>query len=165
MAGGEEADWGFAAQASPVEEVNLGLSYLSDLADSQEELLDEYDDRYAERVDAVSGYADVELDAFMLTAEVVQALDAFAELAPDRDRPGRGMSSWPTIPMRFEGALRLEGSQGRKGPLGWGDSASGWRRGGRASPSRYLQGDFRAKLSEVRRCWRPSAMERCSAVF
>ena len=49
-------DWGFAVEAS-LESSMFGVSYLSDLADSQERLLTDSSDRYEKRVDVLSAYA------------------------------------------------------------------------------------------------------------
>lgn len=104
-------DWGFAAEASPFEFVSLGLSYLSDLADSEEEFLSDSNDRYESRVSGLSGYALFGYDQVELTAEFVRALDSFNELDSDRNQPRAWNLELAYYPQdNLEWALRLEGS-------------------------------------------------------
>jgi hypothetical protein len=54
---GTDVNWGCALAGSPLESWNIGASYLSDLADAKDGLLEHYGDRYASRVDAISAYS------------------------------------------------------------------------------------------------------------
>jgi hypothetical protein len=87
------------------------LSYLSDLAESDEKLLDD-NIFYQQRVDAISAYANIEFESFETSIELLQALDSFAELDADRNQPrawNLEISFHPDDNMEL--ALRLEGSQ------------------------------------------------------
>ncbi|MES9814115.1 MAG: LbtU family siderophore porin [Candidatus Thiodiazotropha sp.] len=78
-------DWAVGFEAWPTDAFSFGLSYQSDLSDSDERLLD--DDHYIERVPAVSGYLFGMTDAFEFSLEVVAALEDFRELENDLNRP------------------------------------------------------------------------------
>lgn len=80
-------DWSLALEAWPVETLALGFSYLSDLADTDERLLDDFDHRYSRKVDAWSAYVLWLGASFEFSMETVAALDSFAELDSDRNRP------------------------------------------------------------------------------
>ncbi|MDQ3773231.1 MAG: LbtU family siderophore porin [Pseudomonadota bacterium] len=122
-------DWGFAVEASPFESSAFGMSYLSDLADSQERLLTDSSDRYETRVDALSAYVVFGFDRCELTAEFVAALDSFKEFGPDKDQPSAWnveLASFPRADVQL--ALRLEGSSELEGaPRYQGGIALGWR--------------------------------------
>ena len=86
--GDESVDWGLTfAWKSKDEAIRLGSSYLSDLAESDEDFVGDYNDSYRRRVAALSAYALIGWGEYELTAEMVQALDSFAELEPEVDRP------------------------------------------------------------------------------
>ncbi|MES9925183.1 MAG: LbtU family siderophore porin [Candidatus Thiodiazotropha endolucinida] len=78
-------DWAVGFEAWPTDTFSFGLSYQSDLSDSDERILD--DDHYIERVPAVSGYLFGMTDAFEFSLEVVAALEDFRELEKDLNRP------------------------------------------------------------------------------
>ncbi|MEN8174152.1 MAG: LbtU family siderophore porin, partial [Pseudomonadota bacterium] len=105
-------DWGLALEASPSENMTFGLSYVSDLADAEEGLLEDEGNRHENRVDGLSAYALFGFDRFEVTAEVVSALDAFKELEADQDRPWAWNLELALFPAEsFEWALRVEGSR------------------------------------------------------
>jgi len=108
---GGEWGWGLATEVSPVEWGTFGASYISDLADSREGLLRDFNDRYERRVPAWSAYGVVGLDRFEITAELVRALRSFKELDPEANRPRAWNVELAFYPAgSFEWALRLEGS-------------------------------------------------------
>ncbi|UCC56955.1 MAG: LbtU family siderophore porin [Gammaproteobacteria bacterium] len=149
--GGKDWDWGFTAEGSPFEFGSFGVSYLSDLADSQEGFLSDEGDRYDSRVDAWSAYAVVGYDRFELTAEVVRALDSFRELDPDRDRPRAWNVELGFYPAgNFEWALRVEGSGDvEDAPRLQGGVSVAWRITRTASLTLdYLRGSYRRGLAE-----------------
>ncbi len=78
-------DWSIGFEAWPSEKLSFGVSYQSDLSDSDERLLD--DDHYIERVSVVGAYLLGITDTLEFTLEVVAALDGFQELEKERDRP------------------------------------------------------------------------------
>jgi hypothetical protein len=144
-------DWGFAVEASPLESSTFSVSYLSDLADSQERLLTDSRDRYVRRVDALSAYAVFGFDWFELTTEFVAALDSFKELGPQEDRPSAWnveLAYFPRADVQL--ALRLEGSSELEGaPRYQGGIALGWRFTNISSLTlEYLHGVFKRGLAE-----------------
>lgn len=148
---GASWDWGVAAEVSPSEYGSFGVSYLSDLADSQDGLLDDFDDRYETRVDALSAFATIEYDRFELTGELVSALDSFEELDSDRDKPQAWNVELAFYPEGdFEWALRLEGSDELEdAPRLQGGAAVAWRVTRYASVTiEYLRGSYKAGLAE-----------------
>lgn len=52
----DRLDWGFVFETTPFENGSFGVSYLSDLADSDEEFLGDFNNRFEKRVPAVSAY-------------------------------------------------------------------------------------------------------------
>ncbi|MGH8452994.1 MAG: LbtU family siderophore porin, partial [Nevskiales bacterium] len=109
---GSAVDWGLALEASPFEFGTFGLSYLSDLAESDKRLLADSDDRYEKRVDGLSAYASVGHEQFEFTAELVQALGSFRELESDRNKPRAWNAELAFFPSdNLSLAIRLEGSR------------------------------------------------------
>jgi hypothetical protein len=82
---GEAWDWALGFEAWPSDVFSFGLSYQSDLADSDEQLLD--DDHSIKRVPAVSGYLLGLSDNFEFSLEVVAAIDDFRQLDKELNRP------------------------------------------------------------------------------
>lgn len=108
----DEWDWSAAIEAWPLEGLALGLSYQSDLADADERLLREWDDRYRNRVAGASGYMFVVRDDYEFSFEYLTALNSFGELPRDQDRPyawNAELSRYLTGP-NVEIAVRIEGS-------------------------------------------------------
>ena len=110
--GSEELGWAASVEARVEQGGLFGLSYQSDLADSREALLQDFEDRYIKRVGAAGGYAVWTTPDFDLTFEVVRALGSFRELESDRNRP----VAWDLefahfVHPRFDWALRWEGSR------------------------------------------------------
>jgi hypothetical protein len=148
---GRRWGWGLAAEMSPFAFGSFGISYLSDLADSQEGLLSDENDHYASRVGGLSASAILGLDRFEVTAEFVRALSAYTELEPDRNRPRAWNVELAFYPSgNFAWALRLEGSNELDGaPHLRGGVAVAWRVIRNASLTlEYLRGTFRRGLAE-----------------
>jgi hypothetical protein len=82
---GEEWDWAVGFEAWPSDVFSFGFSYQSDLADSDDQLLD--DDHTIKRVPVASGYLLAITDAFELSLEAVAALDDFREIEKELNRP------------------------------------------------------------------------------
>lgn len=105
-------DWGFSAEYSPFEFGTVAISYISDLADSQERFLNESHHRFENRVEAISGYALVGYGQFEVTAEFVQALSSFEELDPELNKPRAWNLEFAYYPQNdLEIAFRYEGSK------------------------------------------------------
>jgi len=142
---GTNVNWGTALAGSPLESWTLGASYISDLADAKDGLLEAYENRYRSRVDAVSGYTVVGVGRFEVTAEMVRALKAFAELPPDRNQPfawNVELAFFPEGPL--DAAVRLEGSEELdNAPRLLGGLAVSWRPLRNVSTTiEYLHGDY-----------------------
>jgi len=110
--GSEKLDWAASIEARLERGWLLGLSYQSDLADSREALLEDFDSRYLKRVGAAGGYAVWTTADFDLTFEVMGALRSFDEPEDDRNQP----VAWNVefahfVHPRFDWALRWEGSR------------------------------------------------------
>ena len=148
---GTEVNWGCALAGSPLESWTLGASYLSDLADAKDGLLEPYENRYRSQVDAVSGYTVVGVGRFEVTAEMVRALKAFAELPQDRNQPfawNVELAFFPEGPL--DAALRLEGSEELdNAPRLLGGLAVSWRPLRSVSTTiEYLHGDYDDNVSD-----------------
>jgi hypothetical protein len=146
-----QRDYGLAIEAKPLAMATVGMSALSDLADSDERLLDDHGDRYARRVPALSAHASAGLDDFEMTAEYVCALRAFHELDADRNRPAAWnleLAWYPSGP--YEWALRVEGSDELEdAPHRQAGASFTWRFADHAFLAlEYLQGRFRHDLAE-----------------
>lgn len=107
-------DWGIALDVTPAEGLALGASYISDLADSDAEIVG---GTYADRVGGFSAYFAYAPGSFDITGEVLGAATDFA--AADLDADGDGSGDQPlTWNLEFayaasdalELALRYEGS-------------------------------------------------------
>jgi hypothetical protein len=110
--GSSRLDWAASVETQVGESWLFGLSFQSDLADSDERFLRDTDDRYARRVAGAGGYAVWTAPGFDLTFEVVGALRSFRELEDDRNQP----VAWNVefahfFHRRFSWALRWEGSR------------------------------------------------------
>lgn len=84
----DEWNWGIAVQSALFNFGSIGAGYISNLADSEEQLLADSNNRYVNRVDGLNAYVVAGYGNFELAAEMVYALDSFVELDPDRNRPG-----------------------------------------------------------------------------
>lgn len=69
------------------ETVVLGMSYISDLAESDELFLEDFNNTYQQRVAAWSAYLLAGYDKFELSLETVRALDEFVELDSESNKP------------------------------------------------------------------------------
>ncbi|MEW8507735.1 MAG: LbtU family siderophore porin [Candidatus Thiodiazotropha sp.] len=85
LGGDDEWDWAIGFEAWPSEQFSFGLSYQSDLSDSDERLLE--DDHYINRVPVASAFLLAITDSFEFSLEVVAALDDFQELEKELNRP------------------------------------------------------------------------------
>ncbi len=149
--GSSSLDWGFSAEYSPFEFGTLAISYLSDLADSQERFLNDSNQLYENRVPALSGYALVGYHQFEVTAEFVHALSSFEELDSEQNKPRAWNIELAYYPKNdLELALRYEGSKefedGPEYKIGIGTT---WRATKHIYLSlEYLNGRFQQEFSE-----------------
>ncbi len=108
----EEPGWGLAIEGAIGDSGSYGVSYISNLADAEEELLEEFDNQYINPVDALSAYLVAGFGEYELTAEFVAALVTFDELESGFRRPSAWNIELAGYPSRsFSWALRLEGSR------------------------------------------------------
>lgn len=110
-------DWGASLTATPLAGLELGGSYLSDLADSNAELLVAGGNLFSQRVGGWSAFANLDLGPVAFAGEVLGATTAFAVADLDADGDGRGdlplawnleFACYPR--QRVELALRYGGS-------------------------------------------------------
>lgn len=108
-------DFGAALTFKPMEDLEFGASFVSDLADTDAELVG---DLYSRRVGAWSAYAIARLGIVELSGELTEALSRFSPADLDIDSDGRGdrPRSWnlelAVDPKEnLELALRYEGSR------------------------------------------------------
>lgn len=81
-------DWGAAVEARLIKgRVQLGASYLSDLADSDAELLSDFDNLYQDQVSAWSAFAVARPGDWEISGEMLQATVPFRELGANTDEP------------------------------------------------------------------------------
>ena len=107
----ESIDWGVAASGVPHENLRITFAYISDLADSNEALLADEQNRYQRRVSALTGSFVLGLDEIEISAEVVRPLSSFIELEPDRNAPfAWNLEAAFDVAESLEAALRVEGS-------------------------------------------------------
>jgi len=106
-------DWGASLVLTPAGGIEMGGSYLSDLADSDAELLSEY----RRWVGGWSAFAILERGPFGMAAEILGAANSFANTDLDADGNGKGDKplawnlevSWAPV-KQVELAARYEGS-------------------------------------------------------
>ena len=85
---GGRFDWGGGFEfASEDESVKLSAGYFSDMADTDEQFLEDFDNMYQRRVDGLNAHALIGGDKYEITAEYLGALRSFAELDDNEDRP------------------------------------------------------------------------------
>lgn len=108
-------DYVLAGQLEPADPLSLGISYITDLADSDERLLADSGRPYTRKVPAISGYALWSGRAYDATFEYVTALKEFNGLDPDFDKPSAwnaelGLFIMEDVDMSFriEGGNELE---------------------------------------------------------
>ncbi len=110
-----EYDWGLSFEyISENEALRIGGSYLSDLSETDEKLLDDLLN-YERRVSGWSAYALIGMNNFEVTAEMVHATRAFKEFDPEADKPSSyniEFAYFPTqsvqLAMRIENTDELE---------------------------------------------------------
>lgn len=105
-------DWGAGINyISETEATRLGISYLSDLAESDERFLRDENDTYERRVSAWSAYTLIGFNQFEITGEILQANNGFKEFGSQEDKPyayNLELAYFPTHKMQL--AIRFEGS-------------------------------------------------------
>jgi len=140
-------DWGVSAKMMPNAHLELGASFLSDLADTDADLGSEYHDR----VSGWSAFAMAYFGPFNMSGEVLGAMGSFDDADLDADGDGSGDRplawnlelAWEALE-NVEVAARLEGSREFSGEpeLQYGGDIS-WEPWKHVSVSlEYLHGEF-----------------------
>ena len=108
----EEWDWSLGLEVWLNNMLAVGLGYQSDIADSDEELLNETANRYQSRVAGGTAYLLMTGTEYEFSLEYLTALSSFKELPPNRDKPSawNGEISRHFVSWAMELALRLEAS-------------------------------------------------------
>ncbi|NND80995.1 MAG: LbtU family siderophore porin [Gammaproteobacteria bacterium] len=115
-AGSGSLDWAMNLEfVNDTESIKLGLGYLSDLAESDEQLLSEFEGDYNHRVGAINAYALFGFSNMEITAEYVAATGAFSGFEAELDRPRAFNIEWAyflsdaaQLALRYETSHELE---------------------------------------------------------
>jgi len=146
-----EWNWALATEFWLNDDWSFGLSYQSDLADSDNRLLKDNNDRYRNRVAGISGFILWAGDTVEVMLETLAAIGSFEELEPDRNKPWAWNAELVHFfsGSNFEIAFRIEGSRELEDePRYQFGSAISWRTGKYASITmEYLRGEFRDELA------------------
>lgn len=143
-------DWGLSINSQPMEGVLMGISYLSDLSESDEQLI-EGESSYIQQVDALSAYLSIEFEDIDFSLELVQALQQFNELDKTQDQPRAWNFEMGFYPHgQLEYAFRLESSRElEEAPLYQYGLATTWHAGKSLSATfEVLRGRFKKAFVE-----------------
>ena len=145
--GHDKVDWGASFEyKSKGESVRIGASYLSDLSESDEQFLEDFNNNYLRQVPAWSAYILYGFDEYELTLETVNALDEFAELDPVSNKPSSTNLEFASFAVpEFLFAFRFARSNELQDSPEWeyGLSATWLSRNRFSLSADYLYGDFR----------------------
>ncbi|MDH3640010.1 MAG: hypothetical protein OES09_16330, partial [Gammaproteobacteria bacterium] len=109
---GSDLDGTLALEAWPREDLSFGISFQTDLADSDERFLADQNNRFIRKVPGLSGYLIWIGDKFEVTFETLGATRSFRELESDRDQPlAWNLEVALFLYPKFDLALRIEGSE------------------------------------------------------
>lgn len=108
-----EVDWGVNLEyVSEDESIHVGVGYISDLAESQDELLLDFKNNFLRRVPAWNAYALVGWQNFEFTAEILRATHAFREFPQNADQPFAFNVEFAYFPIQtVQVATRVEHSE------------------------------------------------------
>ena len=139
--------WGAGMDFTNEEEsIRLGVGYMSNLAESDENFLEDFNNAYIERVPAWNANLLIGFEDFEITAEVVRALKSFKELDANENKPAAYNleAAWYYRPW-IQFAVRLEHSREFSDNPEWQYGlAVSWRPGPRWNLSaEYLMGDYK----------------------
>lgn len=108
-----EIDWGVNFEyVSKDESIRMGVGYLSDLSESQDELLLDFNNNFLRRVPAWNVYALIGFSSFEMTAEVLRAAHTFKEFPKNANQPfayNLELAYFPFQSIQF--ATRIEHSE------------------------------------------------------
>jgi hypothetical protein len=105
-------DWSAGIEAWPTDDLSFGISFITDLADSDVRLLADNNNRYENKVPAISGYLLWVSENYEISLEALGALESFRELDRDRDQPWAfNLEFAHFLTPKMDWAFRIEGSQ------------------------------------------------------
>ena len=140
-------DWGASLEYQSIDEsIRTGASYLSDLAESDELFLEDFNNNYQRKVSAWSAYILYAFDDYEISLETVNALDDFAELDAAVNKPSSTNLEFTSFAVpQFLFALRIAHSSELEEAPEWeyGLSASWLSKSRFILSADYLYGDFR----------------------
>jgi hypothetical protein len=83
-----EVDWGVNVEyVSNDESIRVGAGYISDLAESQDEILFDFNNNFLRRVPAWNAYARIGLSSIEVTGEILRAAHTFREFPKNANQP------------------------------------------------------------------------------
>ena len=106
-------DWGVSIEAHPLGDILLiGAGFLSDLADTDDLLLEDNNNNYQRRVGGWNAYTVMQMDYWEVSMEFLQATRAFNELDENANKPAAWNVEFAYFPRStMEVAARIEGSR------------------------------------------------------
>jgi len=115
----DSVDWGAVLSFTNKDEsIRIGAGYISDLAESDEQLLFDFGNRFQQRVSAVSAHVLMGFEQIEVTAEWIEANKKFREFDLEFDKPSSynlELAYFPTervvIATRLERSRELEDTQ------------------------------------------------------
>ena len=109
---GGQIDWGGGLEFSNDDEsIKISAGYFSDMADTDEDFLGDFNNKYQRRVGGLTGNALFGRDTYEITAEYLGVLRSFKELDREEDRPWSANVEVAWFPRNnFELAARVETS-------------------------------------------------------
>ncbi|MCW8956465.1 MAG: hypothetical protein OQL09_06250 [Gammaproteobacteria bacterium] len=106
-----DMDWTFALEYWPTEDFSIGMSYLSDLADADDYLLEDNGNQYHHKVPGLSAYLLWVFDTAEISLEHVGSSGSFEELDADRNKPMAWNAEFTYFFLpSMDATLRVEGS-------------------------------------------------------
>lgn len=108
-----EVDWGVNLEyVSEDESIRMGVGYISDLAESQDELLLDFNNNFLRRVPAWNAYALIGISSFEVTGEILRAAHTFKEFPKTSNQPFAYNLELAYFPIQsIQIATRLEHSE------------------------------------------------------
>ena len=98
--------------ASEDESVKVSAAYFSDMAETEEQYLEDFNNNYLRRVGGVNVNALIGRETYEITAEYLGAIRGFDELEPEEDRPWAANLEVAWFPLNdFQFAARVETSR------------------------------------------------------
>jgi len=109
---GRKVDWGGGFEyASEDESLKLSAGYFSDMAETEEQYLEDFNNKYRRRVGGINVNALIGRETYEITAEYLGAIRDFDELEPEEDRPWAANLEVAWFPLNdFQFAARVETS-------------------------------------------------------